>query len=270
MNKRYLGALIISPLIIFLFVGGSFLRYGLMVLSIFGLFEFFNAIRKKGIKPLSFFAYIATVVYYVFLRSKFVSNDHFFEYLFGILVLSIIVLMCYVVINPKHTIVDVAITILGLLYVSIFFGYIVLVNQKEYGYYLLWLIFLSSWLCDTGAYFTGRFFGKHKLSPKVSPNKTIEGSIGGLILSCLACGIFGMIIRNYDVSIALYNFFLIGLICGVLCQFGDLIASSIKRYIGIKDYSNLIPGHGGILDRFDSILFAAPIVYYYITFILGM
>jgi phosphatidate cytidylyltransferase len=91
-----------------------------------------------------------------------------------------------------------------------------------------------------------------------------------IISSCLACGIFGIFLRSFSVNINIVHFFLIGLICGVACQFGDLMASSIKRYIGVKDFSNLIPGHGGILDRFDSILFASVVVYYYMSFILGM
>ena len=131
----------------------------------------------------------------------------------------------------------------------------------EYGKYLVWLVFIASWLCDTTAYYVGRMFGKTKLCPEVSPKKTVEGSIGGLLGSAISCGVFGFIIASYGVNISLIHYVIIGLICGVFCQFGDLVASSIKRYAGVKDYSNLIPGHGGILDRFDSILFSSVVVF---------
>jgi phosphatidate cytidylyltransferase len=145
-----------------------------------------------------------------------------------------------------------------------------LINQKNYGNYLIWLVFISSWLCDTTAYYVGRYFGKNKLCPEVSPKKTIEGSIGGLLGSAVACTIFGVIASTNNVHIALYHYTFIGLLCGVFCQFGDLVASSIKRFVKVKDYSNLIPGHGGVLDRFDSILFASVVVYYYISLVLGL
>lgn len=98
--------------------------------------------------------------------------------------------------------------------------------------------------------------------------KTIEGSIGGLIGSTLFCGIYGLVINSFGVQVPVYHFIFMGIVCGVFCQFGDLVASSIKRYVDVKDYSNLIPGHGGILDRFDSILFTSVIVYYYVTMIM--
>lgn len=272
MNKRYLGALILSPLIIFIFVGGTFLKLGILMLSILGLFELFKVSRKKGVKPLSLLAYVATIVYYITLDNKYLSNTSYYKYLFAVIVIAVLLLMCFTVINTKYNYIDIAVTLFGFIYVSVFFGNIILVNQMESGNYLIWLIFISSWLCDTGAYYAGRFLGKHKLAPKVSPNKTIEGAIGGLISSCLACGIFGIFISNINVNINInvIHFFLIGLICGVFCQLGDLMASSIKRYVGVKDFSNLIPGHGGILDRFDSILFASVVVYYYMSFVLGM
>jgi len=272
MNKRYIGALILSPLVIFVFLGGIFLKIGILILSILGLFELFKVSRKKNVKPLSLLAYIASIIYYITIDNKYLSNPSYYKYLFAAIVICVLLLMCYTVINTKHNYIDIAVTIFGFIYVPVFFSNIILVNQMQYGNYLVWLIFIASFLCDTGAYYSGRFLGKHKLAPKVSPNKTIEGSIGGLILSCLACGLFGILIRsiNVNISINVIHFFAIGLVCGVFCQFGDLMASSIKRYIGVKDFSNLIPGHGGILDRFDSILFASVVVYYYMSFVLGM
>ena len=109
---------------------------------------------------------------------------------------------------------------------------------------------------DTCAYFAGYAFGKHKLIPKVSPKKTIEGSIGGILGSTLICLAFG-----YYFNIDLKVIVILGFLGSIVAQVGDLFASSVKRYVGIKDYGKLIPGHGGILDRFDSVILVAPFVY---------
>ncbi|MCY6483940.1 phosphatidate cytidylyltransferase [Clostridium aestuarii] len=267
MNKRYLGALFLSPLIIVLFLGDIYLKYVVMLLSLFGMYEFYNIIKNKNITPLSGIAYVLNIVYYTIIISH---NSLNFKNIFLLTTLVVFVMMCIPIINRKYTFIDVSVTLLGIFYVTIFFSFIVLVNQKQYGNYLVWTIFISSWLCDTAAYYTGKYLGKNKLCPDVSPKKTIEGSIGGLLGSTIACGIYGVFINSKGINIPLFNFFAIGVIGGIFGQFGDLAASSIKRYVEVKDYSNLIPGHGGILDRFDSILFTSLVVYYYITIIMGM
>lgn len=258
-NSRYLGALIIAPFIAFIFLGGVWLKGFTIALSVAGLYEYYKTVKVAKLKPISIVGYILLALYYL------TSNN--FEMLSFFIIIGTFILLCVPILDIEYTFIDVAVTILGFIYVGVFFSFIYLVNTKESGQYLVWLIFLSSWLCDTTAYYSGRFFGKHKLCPKVSPKKTIEGSIGGIIGSTLACGIFGIAISG-SVSIPVYHYFIIGILCGVFCQFGDLVASSIKRYAGIKDYSNLIPGHGGILDRFDSILFAGTVVFFYLTLVL--
>ena len=259
-NSRYLGALIMAPFIAFIFLGGIWLKLFTIALSFAGLYEYYKTVKVAKLKPISIGGYILLILYYL------TSNN--FEMLSFLIIIATFILLCVPILNIEYTFIDVAVTILGFIYVGVFFSFIHLVNIKEGGQYLFWLIFLSSWLCDTAAYYSGRFFGKHKLCPKVSPKKTIEGSIGGILGSTLACGIFGIIISNSFSLIPVYHYFIIGILCGVFCQFGDLVASSIKRYAGIKDYSNLIPGHGGILDRFDSILFAGTIVFFYLTLVL--
>ena len=265
MNKRYLGAAILAPFIIFLFIGGIALRIGIMILSLFGLYEFYKTAKVKGYKPIALLGYVSTILYYIFINSK---NSNF--YLILMLVVLSLLLLSIPVVDIKINYTDGAVTLLGFIYVAVFFGFIIKLNNLKYGNYYIWLIFIASWLCDTAAYYVGRFFGKHKLCPKVSPKKTIEGSIGGLLGSTISCGAFGFFLNSIGINIAIYHFFIIGAICGIVCQFGDLAASSIKRYSDVKDYSNLIPGHGGILDRFDSILFASVVVYYYITILLGI
>lgn len=265
MNKRYLGALLLSPLIIFIFVGGVYLKYFALILSIIGMYEFFTVIKEKNIHAMKYIAYILCTAYYLTLNSTINYN-----LLFLVLIAASFLMLCIPIIHTKYNFVDVSVSIFAFIYIGVFFSFIFLVNNKIYGNFLVWLIFISSWLCDTTAYYVGRYLGKNKLCPKVSPKKTIEGSVGGLLGSTLACGIFGYISIRAGVNIPLYHFLIIGFLCGVFCQFGDLAASSIKRHVDVKDYSNLIPGHGGILDRFDSILFASVVVYYYITIVLGM
>jgi phosphatidate cytidylyltransferase len=261
-NNRYLGALMIAPFIIFIFVGGLPLEIFTFVLSVLGLYEFYKALKEQKFTPIAPIGYGLLIIYYLF--------NHNFETLMHFIILGTFLLLIIPVINLKYTFIDVAITILGFLYVGIFFSFIYLVNIKAGGIFYVWLIFIGSWMADTTAYYSGRRFGKTKLCPKVSPKKTVEGSIGGLLGAIIFCGLFGIFTRNYIAEVPLYNFFIIGALCGAFSQFGDLVASSIKRYVGIKDYSNLIPGHGGILDRFDSILFSGAVVFYYLTFILGI
>lgn len=259
-NNRYLGAAIIAPFIIFVLLGGIFLKGFIFALSIMALWEFYKALKEKDFKPISFVGYILLIIYYI-------SNNNF-EMMMYILVVATFILLIYPVINLEYTFVDVALTLLGLIYAGILFSFVYLVNTKPSGNFLVWLIFIGSWLSDTAAYYSGKNFGKHKLSPKVSPKKTIEGSIGGLLGATIFSGIFGITINKYINIMPVYHYFILGLLCGVFGQLGDLVASSVKRYVGIKDYSNLIPGHGGILDRFDSIIFSATVIFYYLTFII--
>ena len=157
----------------------------------------------------------------------------------------------------KHDIIDISITTLGIMYVGVFMDFIVLTNNNfELGKIYVWLIFIISFATDTFAYFIGYLFGKHKLIPKISPKKTIEGSVGGIIGSIVCCILFG-----YLFKLDLVHMVFIGSMGSIVAQLGDLFASAIKRYVGIKDYGKLIPGHGGILDRFDSVILVAPFVY---------
>lgn len=259
-NNRYLGAAMIAPFIIFVFLGGIYLKGFVLAISIMALWEFYNALNEKNLRPIKSAGYILLIVYYL------LNNN--FEYMMYVLVAATFILLILPVINLEYTFIDVSLTLLGFIYCGILFSFVYLVNAKPHGEFLIWIIFIGSWLSDTAAFYSGKLFGKHKLSPKVSPKKTIEGSIGGLIGATVFTGIFGIAIQDYANIMPIYNYFLIGILCGLFGQLGDLVASSVKRYVEIKDYSNLIPGHGGILDRFDSIIFSATMVFYYLTFII--
>ena len=166
----------------------------------------------------------------------------------------------------KKTVTDIAVTMLGICYIPLMLIYLSLVRDMELdhglnGKILIWFVLIASWGSDIFAYFIGRHFGKHKLTA-VSPNKTVEGAVAGVV-GAILLGILFAILCNTICGVGI-NYLLIGCIMAVLSivgQIGDLAASSIKRYCEIKDFSELIPGHGGMLDRIDSIIFVLPFAY---------
>ena len=149
------------------------------------------------------------------------------------------------------------------MFVSVYLGYclsfVFLLRQLDYGFFFLLLTFLLAWASDIGAYGAGRLWGKHKLAVELSPNKTKEGALGGVCAAMLV-SIVAFILVQLPVSLA--EAALLGLMASVVGQLGDLVASAIKRQTGVKDFGNLLPGHGGVLDRLDSFLLIAPLVYY--------
>ena len=150
---------------------------------------------------------------------------------------------------------DVAAVFISVTYVTVSFASMSLTRYMQNGVYIFGLVFVAAWMCDVFAYFTGRLFGKHKLAPHLSPKKTVEGSLGGILFAVFGCMLYGFVVQkvsglsaNYLVLAAL------GFVLSIISQIGDLWASLIKREHGIKDYSSMLPGHGGVMDRFDSIL----------------
>lgn len=131
--------------------------------------------------------------------------------------------------------------------------------KEMYGMAVMISIFICAWVCDTFAYFTGSFIGKHKLIPHVSPKKTVEGSIGGIVGAILACGAYALVIDKSIANVIMFAIF--GLVGSICSQIGDLSASAIKRDAGIKDFGWIFPGHGGFMDRFDSVMYIAPILH---------
>ena len=150
---------------------------------------------------------------------------------------------------------DISTVFLSVTYVTVSFTSMSLTRYMQNGAYIFGLVFIAAWMCDVFAYFTGRLFGKHKLAPHLSPKKTVEGSIGGILFAVLGCVLYGFIIeKTTDLSAKYWVLALLGFVLSIISQIGDLFASLIKREHGIKDYSRMLPGHGGVMDRFDSIL----------------
>lgn len=190
----------------------------------------------------------------------------------GALVLMFLACMfVYVFRFPKYHADQVMTVFFCAFYPGVLFSFLYLTRELTWGVYLVWLIFISSWICDTCAYLTGMAIGRHKLAPVLSPKKSIEGSIGGVAGSALVGALFAWIfllpLTNQPETV--WAVALISAAGAVISQVGDLAASAIKRGHQIKDYGKLIPGHGGIMDRFDSVLFTAPVIYYLSVLLLG-
>ena len=186
-----------------------------------------------------------------------------------IAVYMLVILAIYVLTYPNYKDKEIMAAFFAFVYVGVMLSYVYLIRDMKHGLILVLLIFVSSWGNDTCAYLVGRAIGKHKMSPILSPKKSIEGLIGGIVGAGILGVVFGLIYNHFmQVAHSVWIFALIGAVCALPAVIGDLAASAIKRNNDIKDYGKLIPGHGGILDRFDSIIFTAPIMYYLILYLL--
>lgn len=258
MLTRIITAVIGIPLVIAVIVlGDPWLRLIMMVISCIGLYEFYSAIKSEY-KPMQWLGYIAVIIYYLLFSAM---NRHSTVFLSVFILIALTVL---VITYSRYTIADIALTVFPIIYVAMFFSFLLLIREAEYGMFWVWLIPLSAWGSDTCAYFAGLTLGKHKLAPQLSPKKTVEGSVGGVIGAALIAYIYTMIYTHFQYG-ELRSYVLLIIIAATLgaifSQVGDLAASAIKRHFNVKDFGNLLPGHGGILDRFDSILFVAPTIY---------
>lgn len=254
---RILSAIALLPMLLVVIHGGVPLYILESILIIMALRELYGVFRYKKIKAINIIGYIFGI--YLGVKNLFNINYSNFIILFILFIISVILILI-----EKYSVLDVLVTFSGIFYISIFIDYIpLIINNFEYGNIYVWLIFILAFCTDIFAYFIGFTIGKNKLIPTISPKKTIEGSIGGIIGSVIGCVIYGYIFK-----LNIIHMIIIGLLGSFLAQIGDLFASAIKRYVGVKDYGNLIPGHGGILDRIDSILFVTPFIYIYISLIL--
>lgn len=269
MKTRILSAIIALPIVIFpLYLGGWLTSVLILVAISIGLWEFNRAFKmEEGF--IYFLQLLLTLGLFILQYSRRL------EYILISLVLMIILSFIYYIIRyPKVELQTVFIGLIGYFYISVMMSHIVLVrNMDQYGHILIWLILLISFGSDTFAYFTGVFLGKHKLAPKLSPNKTIEGAIGGILGSGILTTLYTFFLAYTETNIELHHFIgfaLMGIVGSIFGQFGDMTASAMKRVTKIKDFGTLIPGHGGIVDRMDSIIFVAPFVYYASMLILSL
>lgn len=261
MKIRILTAIITLPILIFpIYLGGISLYVIIFLLSAVGLYEYLKA-YELNTKGLIAILELATLAYYILM---YIYGGDFMGIFIGTLIMTL--LIYFVLIYPRLDFKSIATAFIGFFYVTYLLSYIVLIRlEPTYGLWFVWLIFFIAFGSDSFAYFGGRLFGKRKLAKSLSPKKTIEGAIGGILGAMLLAVLYGVyMLYNgaLDNLSKLVLLALIGAIGSIISQLGDLVASGIKRQTGIKDFGKLLPGHGGILDRFDSSIFIAPIIYY--------
>ncbi len=261
---RLLSGIVLVILFVgILYLGGPVTGVAMGIISLIGIFELMRVYKLEKRLP-GILAYLATLVFYGFLI---LGKDmcHLTEILIAIgIVFLLLLLAVYVTAFPKYKDRDIMAAYFSFFYVSMMLSYVYRIRILPHGGYFVVLIFLCSWGNDTLAYCTGRLFGKHKMSPVLSPKKSVEGLIGGIVGAGLLGAVFGLIyMKNASDPVGNIPLFAaITAVGAIPAVIGDLAASAIKRNNEIKDYGKLIPGHGGILDRFDSMLFTAPIIYY--------
>ena len=259
-RTRLLSGIVLMAIAIALLVYGSYLLFWVITgISIIGLFELYRTVGMERTVP-AYAGYLSGIV------TDILILDDAYNLLLMWLILTFMVMMaCYVIAFPAFHSEQITMLFFGIFYVTVMMSFVFKVRFVANGILFVWLIFIGAWGSDTCAYCVGKLFGKHKLPSKLSPNKTVEGSVGGIIGAALLGFLFALIFFK-DAGYC-WKFELIVGVSSVISQIGDLTASAIKRNHDIKDYGKLIPGHGGILDRFDSIIFIAPVVYYLVTFL---
>lgn len=258
-KTRLLSGIILVIIALATIIAGDGVLFAtLLMISFIGMTELYRVLKISD-KALGIAGYVAMAIYYFLIRMNYK------DMIVMLLIAFLIALMAiYVFTYPNYRSEQVMLAFFGLIYVGFMLSYVYQIRMLNQGAFLVWLVFICSWGCDTCAYCVGMLFGKHKMAPKLSPKKSIEGAIGGVVGAALLGALYALAINHFATG-AHTNILQYALICGVggiISQIGDLAASAIKRNHDIKDYGNLIPGHGGILDRFDSVIFTAPIIYY--------
>ena len=266
--KRITSAILGLPLVIIVLTFGNkyLVDIFLAIVACISMQEYFNAISKES-KPIRWLGYLAciSIAFIHFLPEKIPSS--ILENLIMLIIptLLLILFSIIVVTNMKINFKDISYTLFGIIYIISCIGFMAKIRGLENGVLLIWYAIISAWASDTFAYFIGKKYGKHKFS-KVSPKKSIEGCIAGVIGAVIVALIYTFAINEINSLDYSYIYIIImTIILSIIGQIGDFAASSIKRYVDVKDYSNLIPGHGGMLDRIDSLIFLAPFAYIFFT-----
>lgn len=257
------GIVLVAIALVVVIAGGPLLFAVTCAISFIGLFEFYRVLRIEK-NAVGAAGYLAAAAYFAILwfEGK--------QYVELVIILTVMLLMTiYVFTFPAYRTEQVTGAVFGVLYVPVMLSYLYQTRTMPDGAYLVWLIFISSWGCDTCAYCTGMLIGKHKLAPVLSPKKSIEGAVGGAAGAALLGLIYGAVFGSHmlEVESPMLSCALACAIAAVISQIGDLAASAVKRNHNVKDYGRLIPGHGGILDRFDSMIFTAPAIFFAVNFI---
>ena len=283
-----IGAALFAFVLFTPYYGGLAFALTIAALSLGGVYELYLAVRRQGGQPSDALGYFACILFQLSAwryqlpawgrGGASLTPANITAYLPALLMLLVIAAMLMEIVKRRpRPIVNVGTTVLGAIYVGWLFSYLTLlrghnlppvltppVHGTTQGEWLVFFVTGTTWLSDSGALFVGKALGRHKMAPMVSPAKTWEGGLGGLVVALLGGLIFGKMLH-----LPLGHAAGLAVLCGLVGQIGDLSESALKRDLGVKDSGAVIPGHGGILDRIDSLLFSAPIAYYYILFFLA-
>ncbi len=257
------------PLLLVLYFRGFALWAAALIIALMGIHEFCNGWNNIDVHPSKAVCYVMTVLLFMtdFAAVFLDVGEHYAVMMLVSLWLFAAVAAGLIYgwkINERGAY-DAAATVVSMVYIPFFAYHMVMIDMTDYSR-LIWIVVIAAFGSDIFAYFTGYFLGKHKMAPNLSPKKTIEGAVGGLIGSSVLSWLFGFFFMKHMAGVCL----ILGLVGGMAGMAGDLTASAFKRKMGIKDYGKLIPGHGGIMDRFDSVIFVAPVIYYLIFIITEM
>ena len=266
--KRITSALLGFPLVVIILTFGNkyVVDVFLSLIALLSMQEYFNAIQKEC-KPVRWLGYLACIfIALIHIVPEHIPQNITNSILLLIIPILMLILFAQVIItNMKTNFKDISYTIFGILYVIICISFIALTRGLENGIIIIWFAIIAAWGTDTCAYLIGKRFGKHKFS-KVSPKKSIEGCIAGVLGAIIIVAIYTFAINSiYNLGYSYGYIILVTFLLSIIGQIGDFAASSIKRYVDVKDYSNLIPGHGGMLDRIDSLMFLAPFAYIFFS-----
>lgn len=259
--KRLFSSLIILAIVLIVFILGNTYIVDICIsaVALRCLYELFHAFKQKGHHPVTWIGYLAAVsISFIHVIPK----GHILILVGAIISITMLVSFILVIIKKTKTdVVDIAITFFSVCYIVLFLMFVSIIRDMNDGIWLIWYVFIASWMTDMFAYETGRVMGKHHFT-EISPNKTLEGCVGGTIGAVTCMLAYSLILNQFmGFNINCWIILIAGIILSIIGQIGDLSASAIKRYSGIKDFSNLIPGHGGMLDRIDSLIFIAPFAY---------
>ena len=258
----------------FLYANAVVILACVALIALMAIGEFLKAVSVSADKckrPIVVLTYLLSLGMIAGVAYGSLGGDYISGLGYSVIALALYIILAFAIMVLKHANIrfaDVAVSMLGCVYITVSLVHIYLLRAMPEGKLYIWLPFIIAWLTDTFAYFTGVFFGKHKLIPSVSPKKTIEGSVGGIAGAVIIVLVFQYVCsKTAGVTPNYITGVLMSLVCSVASQFGDLAASCIKREHDIKDYGSIMPGHGGVLDRFDSVIYISPLVFMIVYYI---
>lgn len=259
LKTRIITALVGIPLLLgILYIGGFYWTLLFTVMGLVALYEYLNKVRLAGFTP-------PILAPYALLGILLFREQLAHLWLPLIFITFMVAIILCVQTYPRNKLDDIALGFFGAFYIGFMLSFTLAMQNLNGAFVFMVLTLILTWSADIGGYLFGRLWGKRQLTPLLSPNKTWAGSIGGLVLTVGMACVYGLVWPGLQVHTS--QIIILGLVAGIAAQLGDLFASALKRFLGTKDFGYILPGHGGVLDRFDSFLLVVPVVFYWITYL---